>query len=99
MGDVGTKLIFENERVKVWELTLLPGEALGPHTHEHDYLILPIDGSTMEVTHHTSGAVDLSEYPGGVVIYREQGDTHTAKNIGHARYHQLLVELKDARAP
>jgi hypothetical protein len=94
VGDVGTKLIFENDRVKVWELTLQPGEALGPHTHAHDYLILPIEGSTMEVTHHARGTVDVGEFLGGAVIYREKGDSHTAKNIGPARYHQLLVELK-----
>src|SRR5205807_1398093 len=31
MADVGTKLIFENDRVRVWEFTLAPGESIGAH--------------------------------------------------------------------
>ena len=93
-GDVGTKLIFENDRVKVWELTLQPGQAVGEHTHEHDYLILPIETSMVEVT-RSGGRVEVSEYAGGSVIYRQKGETHDAKNVGPTRYHQLLVELKE----
>ncbi len=26
LGDVATKLLFENERVKIWEMRLAPGE-------------------------------------------------------------------------
>ena len=29
--DVGTKLLFENDRVRVWDLTLPPGESTGKH--------------------------------------------------------------------
>jgi quercetin dioxygenase-like cupin family protein len=92
-GDVGTKLIFENDRVKVWEFTLQPGEAVGEHTHHHDYLILPIEGSMVEVTR--GDQVEASEYAGGSVIYRPKGETHNAKNVGSRRYHQLIVELKE----
>jgi quercetin dioxygenase-like cupin family protein len=93
MGDVGTKLIFENERVKVWEFTLEPGCSIGVHTHANDYLILPIETSMVEVTRE--GRVEAAEYTAGTVIWRHKGQTHDAKNIGPARYHQLLVELKD----
>jgi len=44
MADVGTKLIFENDRVRVWEFTLAAGESIGAHTHEHDYFFYPIEG-------------------------------------------------------
>ena len=91
-GDVGTKLIFENDRVKVWELTLQPDEAVGEHTHQNDYLILPIETSLVEVTR--GGTVEVSEYAGGTVIYRQKGETHDAKNVGQGRYHQLIVEIK-----
>lgn len=92
-GDVGTKLIFENHRVKVWEFTLQPGEDIGFHTHQNDYLILPIETSMVEVTRGDS--VEVGEYAGGDVIWRERGETHNAKNVGEKRYYQLLVELKD----
>ena len=41
MADVGTKLIFENEQVRVWEFTLQPGESTGSHHHELDYFFYP----------------------------------------------------------
>ena len=35
-GDVGTKLLFENERIRVWEMRLAPGERSQLHEHHHD---------------------------------------------------------------
>ncbi len=93
MGEVGTKLVFENERVKVWEFTLEPGEAIAAHTHHHDYLFYAIEGSMLEVT-RTNGRVDRIALEPGKVYYRDKGDTHSAKNVGPTRYHEVLVELK-----
>jgi hypothetical protein len=38
MADVGTKLIFENERVRIWEFTLQPGESIDAHKY-HEILV------------------------------------------------------------
>jgi quercetin dioxygenase-like cupin family protein len=92
MADVGTKLIFENERVKVWEFTLAPGESISAHTHDHDYFFYPIEGSTLEVTR--AGGVRTATLEAGKVYYRKRGDTHGARNVGPTRYHEVLVELK-----
>ena len=40
--EVGTRLLFENERVRVWDLQLAPGESTGVHRHERDYLYVVI---------------------------------------------------------
>lgn len=61
MGEVGTKLVFENERVKVWEFTLEPGEAIAAHTHHHDYFFYAIEGSTLEVTRANVGPTRYHE--------------------------------------
>jgi len=92
MAEVGSKLIFENEKVKVWEFTLAPGEAIDSHRHEHDYFFYAIEGGTLEVTRE-SGVTQATLYP-GKVYYRGKGDTHAARNIGTTRYHEILVELK-----
>lgn len=44
MAEVGTALLFENDRVKVWEMDLEPGEDSGLHHHGHDYVLVVIDG-------------------------------------------------------
>jgi quercetin dioxygenase-like cupin family protein len=46
MAEVGTKLVFENERIRVWEFTLQPGETIEAHKHEHDYFFYPLEGGT-----------------------------------------------------
>ena len=55
MAEVGTKLIFENERVRVWEFTLQPGETIEAHKHDHAYFFYPLEGGTLEVTRASAG--------------------------------------------
>ena len=93
MADVGSKLVFENERIRVWEFTLQPGETIDAHKHEHDYFFYPIEGGTLEVT-RDSGEVRAT-LEAGMVYYRNGGDTHAAKNVDDHRYHEVLVELKN----
>lgn len=33
-GNVGTRVMFENDRVRVWDLALAPGESLAKHIHK-----------------------------------------------------------------
>ncbi len=40
--------IFENERVRVWEFTLQPGESIGAHRHDHDFFFYPIEGGMLQ---------------------------------------------------
>lgn len=93
MAEVGTKLIFENERVRVWEFTLEPGQTIPAHFHGNDYFFYPIEGGTLEVTRDSG--VTRATLNAGEVYYRKGGDTHAAKNVDDHRYHEVLVELKD----
>lgn len=106
MADVATKKLLENDKIIVWELSLEPGESTGVHTHEHDYLVHVIEGSTL---HATDGN---GENPADVPLrdddtfYFEVSDgiatsgglrttvTHDAKNIGPGRYREIMVEVK-----
>jgi len=92
MAEVGTRLVFENERVRVWEFTLQPGEQIESHKHDHDYFFYPIEGGTLEVT-RASGTTRAT-LNAGEVYFRKGGDTHAAKNVDDHRYHEVLVELK-----
>ncbi|MFO1351986.1 MAG: cupin domain-containing protein [Gammaproteobacteria bacterium] len=96
MAEVGTKLVFENEQVKVWEFTLAPGAEIAAHPHEHDYFFYVIEGGTLEVTR--ASGVTQATLEEGKVYYRKKGDTHAARNIGAKRYHEVLVEIKAGAA-
>ena len=46
--DVGTRLLFENDRVRVWDLTLAPGESTGRHRHTDDYFYVVIGRGNLQ---------------------------------------------------
>lgn len=100
LGDVATRLLFENERVKVWEMDLAPGEESDLHHHAMDYLLVILEGD--RIAARASGerpgarAADIeAEVRPGQVFYVKAGGTETACNIGSRRYHEILIELKD----
>src|SRR4051812_38525291 len=42
LGPIGTKVLFENEHIRVWSVEL-PGKGHQPlHEHDHPYLIVPV---------------------------------------------------------
>src|SRR6188768_2715899 len=44
---IGTDLIYEDERIRVWRIELAPGEVAGFHTHELDYTTVVVDGDAV----------------------------------------------------
>ncbi len=44
---VGTRLLFENARIRVWDLALAPGESLPTHIHRHDYCFIVVQGGAL----------------------------------------------------
>lgn len=100
LGDVGTKLLHEDERVKIWELALAPGEESDPHEHRHDYVIIVIEGDRIAGVPHarSTGAsasyIEAEVSPGS--WYRlDKGGIESARNIGTKFYREILIELKD----
>ena len=48
--DVGTVKLFENERIRVWDMCVEVGDNTGFHKHEHDYIFMQIgDGKCYTV--------------------------------------------------
>ncbi len=47
MADVGTNKVFENDKIRVWELFLGPGERNARHTHKLAYVCYVVEGSTL----------------------------------------------------
>src|SRR5262245_1327350 len=99
LGDVGTKLVFENERVRVWELDLQPGAKSDVHRHDLDYLIVQIEGDRIAAVPEPDSAGKYNQYievaaEPGKVTYLTRGGIETAVNVGKRRYRELLIELK-----
>lgn len=100
LGGVGTQVLFENDRVRVWEMRLAPGEESAVHRHDLDYLLVQIDGDRIAGVPEPDTKGVYNEYieadvmPGNA-IYIERGGIETALNVGKKPYYEILVELKD----
>ena len=101
LGPVGTKVVFENERVRVWVLKLAPGERSAVHRHDLDYLLIQIAGDRIAVEPEPDAEGPHQEYleaeviP-GVVVHLPKGGVETAVNVGAEPYYEVLVELKES---
>ena len=50
LGPIGDKIVFENELVRVWSVTLDPGQRQPWHQHLLPYLIVPLTQGRNEMT-------------------------------------------------
>jgi mannose-6-phosphate isomerase-like protein (cupin superfamily) len=100
MGGVGTAVLFENDRVKIWEMDLAPGEETGMHHHTMDYMLIIIEGDRILAIPPEDAEPPFekeieAEVKPGQVFYVERGGKELARNVGKGRYYEILVELKD----
>lgn len=96
LGPVAGSVVFEDERVRVWSMTLAPGEASPLHRHDLDYLIVLVAGDRIAAVpgpDSTRTAREAEVTPGRTVFLRA-GETEWAVNTGHTEYREILVELK-----
>ncbi|MFM8304665.1 MAG: hypothetical protein ACKOA9_10265 [Actinomycetota bacterium] len=97
LGGVGTKVLFENEYCRVWEMDLAPGEAGAVHRHDHDYVLVILDGDRIaaipEADSPTHGEYLEAEVSAPMVVEMHKGGIETAKNVGEKRYYELLIEI------
>ena len=100
LGPVGSEIVFENDRVRIWQLRLEPGERSAIHRHEMDNILIQISGDRIaaEPEADTEGPyreyIDAEPVP-GAAIYVTKGGVETAVNIGKEPYLEVIVELKD----
>jgi quercetin dioxygenase-like cupin family protein len=96
--DVGTRLLFENDRVRVWDLRLEPGESTGLHRHTSDYLYVVIGDGTLQTCYPDGTSDSPRDMRDGDVRFREfeSAAVHAAVNRGEKTWRNIVVELKDA---
>jgi len=93
---VGTKLLSADDRVRVWEIRLKPGERIGFHRHVLDYFWAAVtpgmalshqgDGSTVEAT-YTAGQTQHYVYAAS------EYKIHDLENIGSSELVFTTVEF------
>jgi quercetin dioxygenase-like cupin family protein len=82
---------FENDRVRVLELRLKPGEGEGFHEHPQ-YLLYALTNYRVKNT-VADGTTKVFERKAGDIFWGEP-ITHRGENVGDTEVHALIVELK-----
>ncbi|MCY4194192.1 MAG: hypothetical protein OXF04_07850 [bacterium] len=99
-GDVATKLVMENDRVRIWEMRLAPGERSDLHRHDCDYVLVQVSGDKIAGDFEPDTAGEFSGLVEGDVVagqsmFIAKGGIEAAVNTGAEPYYEILIELKD----
>jgi hypothetical protein len=99
LGKVASRVLFENDRVRIWELDLAPGARSDTHRHDLDYVLVQIAGDRIAAQPEPDSAGAYRDYIEGDVEpgktrYIARGGIETAINVGRHRYREILIELK-----
>jgi quercetin dioxygenase-like cupin family protein len=92
-GPVGSRILFENDLVRVWEISLEPGEHLPQHYHALPYLVVTLEATHVRVVEHNGETYEPTDDPGDVT-FREAGQVHELQNLSSSRYVNRLIEIK-----
>ena len=99
LGGVGTKIVYEDDRVRVWVLKLAPGERSAIHRHDVDHLLIQVQGDRIAVDPEPDTQSPYKDYFAadvipGMVTFVPKGGIETAVNCGDQPYREIIVELK-----
>jgi len=99
---VGSVLLSENDRVRVWSIHLAPGERLGAHRHRLDYFWTAVsaghsrqhnhDGTTRCVTYSAGETRHFAFAPGQYLL-------HDLENVGDTPLLFVTVEHQPGPRP
>jgi uncharacterized cupin superfamily protein len=98
-GHVGGRLLLDNERVRIWEIRLEPGERYGAHRHVLDYFWVAVTEGT-SLQHTGEGRIERVQYRVGDTMFFTYGPgesmLHDLANVGDTALVFTTVELKDS---
>ena len=96
--DLGTSLWFENQRIRVWEVLLQPGERGPFHAHVSNYFWTVVEGSR-GLQRFADGTFVIRDYQVGETKYLEHTPAtaliHDLENIGDNPLRFVTVEILD----
>jgi hypothetical protein len=104
-GPIATRILYEDDQVRIWDQRLAPGEQTAPHRHDQDYVLVDVAGERIGVTplpgHNNKDYDAYIEIPvkRGQVFSVGAGSVEQARNVGGVAYRGILVEFKDSPRP
>ena len=94
LGNVGDKILFENEHIRMWEVRLEPGQTIDFHIHYHPYLVVSLGGGENEIETIFGKIISTNEPAGSFVFIDEMRAVHRLTNKSKVTYLSRLIEMK-----
>jgi mannose-6-phosphate isomerase-like protein (cupin superfamily) len=88
-----SKIVLENDRVRVKDNVFQPGVKPDMHTHTLDHVGVVIEGGALQFN-YPDGKVEKLELKTGSVGWRDKNTTHQVINLGSKPVRVIEVELK-----
>ena len=96
--ELGTSVWFENDRIRVWEVLLQPGQRGPFHSHTTNYFWTVVEGSR-GLQRFADGTYVVRDYVVGDTKYLEHSPQseliHDLENVGESTLRFVTVELLD----
>jgi hypothetical protein len=96
---IASRILFEDDEIRVWDQQIAAGHTLGKHRHDHDYVLVTVraDGPLNVAFHDGTGGplgdgLTLDPKRGEAFLV-PRGHVETAHNHG-ADYRAVVIELK-----
>lgn len=96
LGQIGDKILFENEHIRVWSVALGPKGRQPWHKHHLPYLIVPITEAEGEMHFEDGTRRRITDVPGDVKWRGDPGPVHELYNLLDKDFFSILVEIKTA---
>jgi hypothetical protein len=96
---VGTTLLSENERTRVWIIRLAPGERVGFHRHVLDYFWTSVSGGRARQYVHDGTVLEMTYAPGETrheSYGKGEFKVHDLANLSDREMVFMTVEFKDS---
>src|SRR5438128_8693818 len=83
---------FENEFVRVWEVTVPAGDATLWHVHRNDNVVVTLGDASLRIENATAPPTE-AQWKFGEVRFAKATYVHRALNVGTTPFHNLTIEL------
>lgn len=92
VSESGYTLLFENDRLRVMELQLEPGQISPMHYHPNDHAVFILNDAKLKLSLPDG---DSAEYKlkSGKILWIEAG-SHETENIGNTVARNIVTEVK-----
>ena len=95
VGNVAQRVLFEDDKVRIWDMRLEPGEGSDLHLHEHDYYLAMLEGDMIGgVSPKETGLEPFAAKlpPGGVTVSIPKGSLEWSVNVGRETFYEIVIE-------